>query len=124
MNSPSDAPGVFTSGDSKNGCYWYAHTVWEALKRLFPDSHETTQHEGRSRYLGVKIEKADSVEAMCEEYHTQWARVENAAEEKRKAKEDKAQQLRMERRTEERALWQAKIDQATRTANEERRQKD
>ncbi|KAG2119290.1 hypothetical protein DEU56DRAFT_837042 [Suillus clintonianus] len=22
-------------------CYWYAHTVWEALKKLFPDCRET-----------------------------------------------------------------------------------
>jgi hypothetical protein len=71
-------------------CHWYAQTVWEALKRLFPDCHETTKSGGRSRYLGVKADKADNVdnvEAVCEEYHTQWARIENAPEERRKAKE-------------------------------------
>lgn len=95
-------------------CYWYAHTVWEALKRLFPDCHEITESEGRSCYLGIKIEKADSVEVVCEQYHTQWARIENAAEERRRAKEDEVRQLRME----ERAQCQAEIDQATRKANE------
>ncbi|KAG1808862.1 uncharacterized protein BJ212DRAFT_1484718 [Suillus subaureus] len=99
-------------------CYWYAHTVWESLKRLFPDCHETTQSGGRSRYLGVKIEKADSLEVVCEQYHTQWARIENAAEERRKAKEDEVRQLRMEGRTEERARCQAEIDQATRQKEE------
>ncbi|KAG2095094.1 uncharacterized protein F5147DRAFT_718740 [Suillus discolor] len=101
-------------------CYWYAHTVWEALKRLFPDCYETTESEGRSCYLGIKIEKADSVEVVCEQYHTQWARIENAAEERRRAKEDEVRQLRME----ERAQCQAEIDQATRKANEATRQKE
>jgi hypothetical protein len=78
-------------------CHWYAQTVWEALKRLFPDCHETTKSGGRSRYLGVKADKADNadnVEAVCEEYHTQWARIENAPEERRKAKEVEARQVR------------------------------
>ncbi|KAG1785314.1 uncharacterized protein HD556DRAFT_1314347 [Suillus plorans] len=101
-------------------CYWYAHTVWEALKRLFPDCHEITESGGRSRYLGIKIEKADSVEVVCEQYHTQWARIENAAEERRRAKEDEVRQLRME----ERARCQAEIDQATRKANEATKQKE
>ncbi|KAG2036839.1 hypothetical protein BDR03DRAFT_958462 [Suillus americanus] len=109
-------------------CYWYAHTVWEALKRLFPDCRETTEREGRSRYLGVKVEKADSVGVVCEHYHTQWARIENAAEERRKAKEDEVRQLRMEGqaegRTEERARCQAEIDRATRKAEEAQRQKE
>jgi membrane protein involved in colicin uptake len=105
-------------------CYWYAHTVCEALKRLFPDCHETTENGGRSRYLGVKIDKADSVEAVCEEYHIQWARIENAAEERRKVKVAEAQQLRMEGRTEERARCQVEIDQVTRQKEEERRQKE
>ncbi|KAG1889665.1 uncharacterized protein F5891DRAFT_138778 [Suillus fuscotomentosus] len=95
-------------------CYWYAHTAWEALKRLFPDCHEITKSGGRSCYLGVKIEKADSVEAVCEQYHAQWARIQNAAEERRRAKEDEVRQLRME----ERAQCQAEIDQATRNAKE------
>jgi hypothetical protein len=122
-------------------CYWYAHTVCEALKRLFPDCHETTENGGRSRYLGVKIDKADSVEAVCEEYHIQWARIENAAEERRKVKEAEARQvrflpesvmlfahlclqLRMEGLAEGRAQCQVEIDQATRRANEEAEQKE
>ncbi|KAG2057363.1 hypothetical protein BDR06DRAFT_1005367 [Suillus hirtellus] len=98
-------------------CHWYAHTAWEALKRLFPDCHEITKSDGRSSHLGVKIEKADSVEVMCEQYHTQWARIENAAEERRRAKEDEVRQLRMEVR----AQYQAEIDQAVRRAEEAER---
>ncbi|KAG1845587.1 hypothetical protein C8R48DRAFT_442095 [Suillus tomentosus] len=99
-------------------CHWYAHTVWEALKRLFPDCHEITKSDGRSSHLGVKIEKADSVEVMCEQYHAQWARIENAAEERRRAKEDEVRQLRMEVR----AQYQAEIDQAVRRAEEAERE--
>ncbi|KAG2057364.1 hypothetical protein BDR06DRAFT_969540 [Suillus hirtellus] len=101
-------------------CYWYAHTTWEALKRLFPDCHEITKSGGRSCYLGVKIEKADSVEAVCEQYHAQWARIQNAAEERRRAKEDEVRQLRLE----ERAQCQAEIDQATREKEKATREKE
>ncbi|KAG2071318.1 hypothetical protein BDR04DRAFT_1142271 [Suillus decipiens] len=60
--------------------YWYTHTqaTWEASKKLFHNYLETTQSAGRSRYLGFKIDKAGSVE--------------NAAEEKRKAKEEEVRQ--------------------------------
>ncbi|KAG1776692.1 hypothetical protein EV702DRAFT_1108603 [Suillus placidus] len=93
-------------------CYWYAHTVWEALKKLFPDCLETTLCEGRSRWFGVEINKADSVEVICEQYHTRWASIENAAEERRKAKEDEVRQLRMEGLAEGQAQSQAQINQA------------
>jgi hypothetical protein len=99
-------------------CDWYAHTVWETLKRLFPDCHEMTESGGRSPYLRVKVDEVDSVEVVCKEYHTQWACIENAVEERRRAKETEARQLRMERRTEGRAQHQAEIDQATRDKKE------
>ncbi|KAG2059335.1 hypothetical protein BDR06DRAFT_1017787 [Suillus hirtellus] len=41
-------------------CYWYTHTVWEALKRLFPDCFETKESAARSSYLGFPIDEADS----------------------------------------------------------------
>ncbi|KAG2156232.1 hypothetical protein DEU56DRAFT_897264 [Suillus clintonianus] len=93
-------------------CYWYAHTVWEALKKLFPGCKETTRCQGRSSYHGLKIEKADSVDVVCEQYRIRWAGIENAAEERRKAKEDEVRQLRMEGRAEERAQCQTEIEQA------------
>ncbi|KAG1742033.1 hypothetical protein EDB19DRAFT_1703698 [Suillus lakei] len=102
-------------------CYWYTHTVWEALKKLFPDFRETMQSEGRSRFCGQEIRKAESVEAVCEQYCAEWARIENAAEDRRKAKEEEIRQLRMEGRAEERAQCQSEIDQATRRADEAER---
>ncbi|KAG1841370.1 hypothetical protein C8R48DRAFT_739156 [Suillus tomentosus] len=74
-------------------CYWYAYTVWEALKRLFPGCRETTLSEGRSRFCGQEIRKAESVETVCELYRAEWARFENAAEERRRAKEEEVRRV-------------------------------
>lgn len=74
-------------------CYWYAYTVCEALKRIFPGYRETTLSEGRSRFCGQEIRKAESVEAVCELYRAEWARFENAAEEKRRAKEEEVHRV-------------------------------
>ncbi|KAG2115623.1 hypothetical protein DEU56DRAFT_895932 [Suillus clintonianus] len=105
-------------------CYWYAHTVWEALKKLFPDWRETTRCQGRSRYLGLKIEKAHSVEVVCEQYHILWARIVNAPEERRKAKEDEARQLRMEGWAQGQAEIEQALAEAARYAEEVARQKE
>ncbi|KAG2741780.1 hypothetical protein P692DRAFT_20786426, partial [Suillus brevipes Sb2] len=94
-------------------CYWYAYTVCEALKRIFPGYRETTLSEGRSRFCGQEIRKAESVEAVCELYRAEWALFENAAEEKRRAKEEEVHRLRMEGR----AQRQPEVD-------EERRQRE
>jgi hypothetical protein len=75
-------------------CYWYAHTVWEALKTLFPDCRETTQSEGRSRFWGQPIKKADSVEDVCDQYRAEWACIENVAEGRRKVKDEEVRQVR------------------------------
>ncbi|KIK31771.1 hypothetical protein CY34DRAFT_19587 [Suillus luteus UH-Slu-Lm8-n1] len=60
--------------------YWYAYTVWEALKRLFPGYQKTMLNEGRSRFCGQDVGKAESVEAVCELHRAEWARFESAAE--------------------------------------------
>ncbi|KAG1729015.1 hypothetical protein EDB19DRAFT_1642220 [Suillus lakei] len=96
-------------------CYWYAYTVWEALKRLFPGCRETTLSEGRSRFRGQEVRKAESVEAVCELYRAEWAHFENAADERRRAKEE-------ERRQREEA--ERKANEAERRADEERRQRE
>ncbi|KAG1776685.1 hypothetical protein EV702DRAFT_1228398 [Suillus placidus] len=92
-------------------CYWYAHTVFEALKKLF-NGDEILLNEGRYCWLGVRIDKADSVEAICKDYHEEWAPIEHAAEKKRKEKEDEARQLRMEGLAEGHAQSQAQVNQA------------
>ncbi|KAG1781753.1 hypothetical protein EV702DRAFT_1073179 [Suillus placidus] len=112
-------------------CYWYAYTVLEALKTLFPGCRETTVNEGRSQFCGQEIRKAESVEAVCELYRAEWARFENAAEERRRAKEEEEHRLRMEGLVEGRAQRQPEVDEerrqreeAERRADEERRQRE
>ncbi|KAG2063207.1 hypothetical protein BDR04DRAFT_1111755 [Suillus decipiens] len=94
-------------------CYWYAHTVWEALKRLFPDCFETEESAARSSCLGFTIDKADSVDAICEQYRTEWARVEEAErqfeEAKRRLVEAKIQREGVVRGTEEEARVRAEL---------------
>lgn len=74
-------------------CYWYAYTVWEALKKLFPGCRETTLSEGRSRFWGREIRKAESVETVCEQYRAEWVRFENVAEERRRRKEEEERRV-------------------------------
>ncbi|KAG1766225.1 hypothetical protein EV702DRAFT_1257146 [Suillus placidus] len=112
-------------------CYWYAYTVWEALTRLFPGCQETTLSEGRSRFCGQEVRKAESVEAVCELYRAEWARFEDAAEERRRAKEEEVYRLRMEGLVEGRAQRQPEVDEerrqreeAERRADKERRQRE
>ncbi|KAG2739069.1 hypothetical protein P692DRAFT_201811737 [Suillus brevipes Sb2] len=69
-------------------CYWYAHTVWEALKRLFDGCQETTLIEGCSQFWGQDIPKAESVEEVCKQYCVEWALFENVVEERRKREEE------------------------------------
>ncbi|KIK31494.1 hypothetical protein CY34DRAFT_103205, partial [Suillus luteus UH-Slu-Lm8-n1] len=91
-------------------CYWYAHTVWEALKRLFDGCQETTLINGRSQFLGQDVPKAESVEEVCKQYRVEWALFENVVEERRKRKEEEERWLRMEGR----AQRQPEIDEERR----------
>ncbi|KAG2038633.1 hypothetical protein BDR03DRAFT_290115 [Suillus americanus] len=61
-------------------CYWFASTIWETIKQLFPGYTETAWNRGRSRCHGVKVDKADSVEVVCKKYTDEWTRFENEAE--------------------------------------------
>jgi hypothetical protein len=60
----------------ENRCYWLLScTVWETLKKVFPDCIEihSIPTDQRSHYCGFAIQKADSVEAVCEmEENRQW----------------------------------------------------
>ncbi|KAG2138019.1 hypothetical protein DEU56DRAFT_912644 [Suillus clintonianus] len=108
-------------------CYWFAYTVWEALKSLFPGCRETLLSEGRSCFCGQEVRKAESVGVVCELYRAEWARFENAAEERRRVKEEEVHRLRMEGR----AQRQPEVDEerrqreeAERKANEAERRAD
>ncbi|KAG2737155.1 hypothetical protein P692DRAFT_20883920 [Suillus brevipes Sb2] len=101
---------------------------------MFPGYRETTLSEGRSRFCGQEIRKAESVEAVCELYRAEWARFENAAEEKRRAKEEEVHRLRMEGRAQrqpevgeerrQREEAERKANEAERKANEAERRAD
>ncbi|KAG2064124.1 hypothetical protein BDR04DRAFT_1110556, partial [Suillus decipiens] len=81
-------------------CYWYAHTIWKVLKKTFPDSFETDEAAGRSSYCGLTIKKADSVEEVYNEFCLERRNAEQREADKRREREEEAQQLRMEGRTE------------------------
>ncbi|KAG1785450.1 uncharacterized protein HD556DRAFT_1458469 [Suillus plorans] len=112
-------------------CYWYAYTVWEALKKLFPEHVERPLNEGRSRFKGQPIKKAESVNTVCEQYRAEWARFEEAAGERRRAKEEEERRRKAdeERRQREEAEWRADEERRQREeaewrADEERRQRE
>lgn len=105
-------------------CYWYAYTVWEALKKLFPGCLETPLNEGRSRFRGQPIKKAESVDTVCEQYRAEWARFEEAAEERRRAKEEEERRVRMAVLAEGRAQRQPEVDDERRQKEEETRKRE
>ncbi|KIK36944.1 hypothetical protein CY34DRAFT_16036 [Suillus luteus UH-Slu-Lm8-n1] len=108
-------------------CYWYAHTVWEALKRLFDGCQETTLIDGRSQFWGQDVPRAESVEEVCKQYRVEWALFENVVEERRRRKEEGERWLRMEggaQRQPEIDKERRQREEAERRVEEERRQKE
>ncbi|KAG2367751.1 hypothetical protein BDR07DRAFT_1392836 [Suillus spraguei] len=93
LNSPP--PPFCTPSLCEYQCYWYAHTVWEVLKRIFPDRFETSLKESpvRSSYRGVMNDKADSVDEIFTWYREEWTSIEEAAANLRRAKEEEVQQV-------------------------------
>ncbi|KAG2355573.1 hypothetical protein BDR07DRAFT_1381411 [Suillus spraguei] len=75
----------------------------------YPPSANTHQY-----MTCISTSATDSVDAICEQYRTEWAHIENAPEQMRLAREEEVQQARAE----EQAQWQAEIDQAVRGAEE------
>ncbi|KAG2136953.1 uncharacterized protein EDB93DRAFT_1091433 [Suillus bovinus] len=74
-------------------CYWFASTIWEAIKHLFPGYLESTWQGIRSRCYGFEVDKIDSVKVVCEEYANEQRRLENEAELKRQAEQARTQQV-------------------------------
>jgi hypothetical protein len=57
----------------KYQCYWYAYTVWEILRREYGGQVSQNKFEDRrGKYMGVKIMREDSVEAITEAYKKEW----------------------------------------------------
>jgi len=71
-------------------CYWFASTIWETIKRLFPGYIEATWKRGRSHCYCFGVNKADSVDDVCNTFADEWIRFENEA---RQAERAKAQQV-------------------------------
>ncbi|KAG1896787.1 uncharacterized protein F5891DRAFT_1245792 [Suillus fuscotomentosus] len=76
-------------------CYWFAMTIWEATKQLYPDSEDTeAPWKGKhSRWHGIKMDSADSVDAVCEKYAMEWKLFEKEAERKKQAEHDRMQEM-------------------------------
>lgn len=74
-------------------CYWFASTIWEAMKQLFPGYLESTWQGIHSPCYDFKVDKADSVKVVCEEYANEWRRLENEPELKRQAEHARTQQV-------------------------------
>ncbi|KAJ8593125.1 hypothetical protein M405DRAFT_811557, partial [Rhizopogon salebrosus TDB-379] len=55
-------------------CYWFAHTVFESLKKLHPTSllSHGHHHMKRSQYRGSNFPTADSVDEVCTEFQKAW----------------------------------------------------
>jgi hypothetical protein len=55
-------------------CYWFAHTVFESLRKLHPTSSLSHGHHHMkcSQYRGSNFPKADSVDEVCTEFQTAW----------------------------------------------------
>lgn len=59
--------------DIKYQCYWYAYTVWETIRTHFKGNVTENALEGkRGKYMGVRFRREDSVEAITENFETEW----------------------------------------------------
>ncbi|KAG1761142.1 hypothetical protein EDD22DRAFT_780235 [Suillus occidentalis] len=106
-------------------CYWYAHTVWEALKRLFDGCQETTLIDGRSQFWGRDVPRAESVEEVCKQYRVEWVLFENVVEERRRRKKEEERSRRKREEAEKRAEEERKQrEEAERRVEEERKQRE
>jgi hypothetical protein len=72
-------------------CFWFAKTLWETIKQLFPDHIEADWKDGRSHYRGVEVETPDSVLGVCEKYADELTLFEKRqAEPDKQAEQEKA----------------------------------
>ncbi|KAG2059340.1 hypothetical protein BDR06DRAFT_1003465 [Suillus hirtellus] len=91
-------------------CYWFASAIWEAIKQLFPGYIESTWQGIRSPCYDFKVDKADSVKVVCEEYANGWGRLENEPELRRQAEHARTQQTWMDGFAHGLAQREAEID--------------
>ncbi|EGN91631.1 hypothetical protein SERLA73DRAFT_192195 [Serpula lacrymans var. lacrymans S7.3] len=70
-------------------CYWFANTVFDMLKKLFPNAEEKcTSHDIRGNYHGLKFDHRNSIETITEEYDRSWIEACNRVREERIKQEE------------------------------------
>jgi len=85
-------------------CYWYAYTVWEVLRTQYGGTvTENKLQDKRGKYMGVKIRREDSVEAISEAYRKAWQEFCDEETRVKQQAEDAARQLAEE------AIQQAEV---------------
>ncbi|EGO26731.1 hypothetical protein SERLADRAFT_464109 [Serpula lacrymans var. lacrymans S7.9] len=72
-------------------CYWFANTVFDTLKKLFPNAEEKcSSHDMRGNYHGLKFDHRNSIETISEEYDRAWSEAcDRVREEQRKREESR-----------------------------------
>lgn len=50
-------------------CHWFAGTVFDALKNLFPDAVQDTHRHRGEKWNIVTVHTKDDVDQVCEKYH-------------------------------------------------------
>lgn len=76
-------------------CYWFARTIWEATKQLCPDSEytEAPWTGKRSRWYGIKVDTANSVDAVRKKYANEWKGLEEEAKQKKQAEDTRMREV-------------------------------
>ncbi|KAG2355716.1 hypothetical protein BDR07DRAFT_1492864 [Suillus spraguei] len=103
------APGVEGPAATQIACYWFAETVWEAVKCLFSGGVEGPWGSGRSCYRGVKIDNPNSVGAVCEKFNSEWSRIEVEAAQEEEVRKQQSREYQAEI---ERLLAKSQADEA------------
>jgi len=96
-------------------CYWYAYTIWEVLRTQYGGTvTENKLQDRRGKYMGVKIRREDSVEAINEKYGKAWQTFCDEETRARQRAEEAARQLAQE------AIQQAEVRGEARGVAQER----
>ncbi|KAI6037524.1 hypothetical protein EDC04DRAFT_3142098 [Pisolithus marmoratus] len=105
-------------------CYWFAATVFWALKSLFEGVEQEIANHRAGTTLGMQIASIkDSVEPVCKRYKEARATLAEEIEQKRKAEQQQEEERRQERAQREAAEEAAKREREQRQAAEEERQR-
>ncbi|KAI5980649.1 hypothetical protein EDC04DRAFT_2171922 [Pisolithus marmoratus] len=106
-------------------CYWFAATVFWALKSLFEGVEQEIANHRAGTTLGMQIASIkDSVEPVCKRFKEARATLAEEIEQQRKAEQQQEEERRQEREHREAAEEAAKRERKQRQAAEEERQRE